>query len=41
MKVIALPNREFPPADDALALSDVVLDSIGELTPRVLDDLSR
>jgi len=41
MKVIALPNREFPPPDDALALSDVVLDSIGELTPRVLDDLSR
>jgi HAD superfamily hydrolase (TIGR01509 family) len=41
MAVIAIPNREFPPADDALALADVVLDSIGKLTPAVLDDLSR
>jgi len=41
MAVVAIPNREFPPADDALALADVVLDSIGKLTPAVLDDLSR
>ena len=41
MRVIAIPNREFRPADDALALSDVVLDSIGDLTPAVIDDLSR
>ena len=37
MVVIAIPNREFPPADDALALADLVLDSIGELTPEAID----
>ena len=31
MKVIAVPNPEFPPADDALAGAQAVLDSIGEL----------
>jgi hypothetical protein len=29
--VIAIPNRAFPPGDDALALADRVLDSIEEL----------
>lgn len=33
MAVFAVPNREFPPADDALALAADVLDSIAELTP--------
>ena len=33
MTVVAVPNREFPPADDALELADVVLDSLSELTP--------
>jgi HAD superfamily hydrolase (TIGR01509 family) len=33
MLVVALPNREFPPADDALALAAVVLGSLGELSP--------
>jgi HAD superfamily hydrolase (TIGR01509 family) len=32
MSVIAVPNREFPPAEDALALADDVLDSISQLT---------
>lgn len=41
MAVIAIPNREFPPAEDALALADVVLGSIGELGPGALADLSR
>jgi HAD superfamily hydrolase (TIGR01509 family) len=36
MRVIAVPNRAYPPADDALALADVVLDSIRELTPEVV-----
>jgi HAD superfamily hydrolase (TIGR01509 family) len=40
MAVIAIPNREFPPADDALALADLVLGSIRELTPAAIDDLS-
>ena len=33
MIVIALPNREFPPTQDALALADDVLGSLDELTP--------
>jgi beta-phosphoglucomutase-like phosphatase (HAD superfamily) len=39
MKVVALPNREFPPSDDALALASVVLDSLDELTPELLERL--
>jgi beta-phosphoglucomutase-like phosphatase (HAD superfamily) len=31
--VFAVPNREFPPSADALALAADVLDSIAELTP--------
>ena len=31
MRVVAIPNRRYPPIDDALALSDVVLGSIDEL----------
>ena len=37
MRVIAIPNREFPPGDEALAAADVVLDSLAELTPDVVD----
>jgi len=33
MRVIAIPNRHFPPGEDALAEADIVLDSIDELTP--------
>ena len=32
MRVVAIPNALYPPAADALALADVVLASIGELT---------
>jgi HAD superfamily hydrolase (TIGR01509 family) len=31
--VVALPNREFPPAPDALALATIVLGSLDELRP--------
>ncbi len=33
MVVVAIPNQDFPPAPDALALADLRLDSIEELTP--------
>jgi HAD superfamily hydrolase (TIGR01509 family) len=33
MMVFAVPNREFPPDDDALTMATEVLDSIAELTP--------
>jgi HAD superfamily hydrolase (TIGR01509 family) len=32
MRVIAIPNAHYPPADDALAVADVVLQSLDELT---------
>jgi beta-phosphoglucomutase-like phosphatase (HAD superfamily) len=37
MLVVALPNREFPPADDALGLAAVVLDSLEELSPALFE----
>ena len=36
MRVVAVPNPHFPPDDDALAQADVVVPSIGGLTPEVL-----
>ncbi|HXY86556.1 MAG TPA: HAD family phosphatase [Gaiellaceae bacterium] len=37
MRVVAIPNATFGPADDALGLADVVLDSIRELTPAAVE----
>jgi beta-phosphoglucomutase-like phosphatase (HAD superfamily) len=37
MRVIAIPNPSYPPGDDALADADVVLASIDELEPAVID----
>ena len=36
MRVVALPNAHYPPAADALALADVVVGSLDELTPAVV-----
>lgn len=36
MRVVAIPNRRYPPDDDALALADVVLGSLDELTAGVV-----
>ncbi len=36
MRVIAIPNRRYPPPADALALAEVVLDSLAELTVHVV-----
>ena len=36
MRVIALPNPSYPPDEEALALADVTLASIAELTPDVV-----
>jgi hypothetical protein len=32
MRVIAIPNAHYPPSAEALAVADVVLASLGELT---------
>jgi len=37
MRVIAIPNQHFPPADDALTQADVLLRSLEELTPEVVE----
>ncbi len=37
LRVLAVPNPHFPPADEALAEADVVLASIAELTPEVVE----
>jgi len=36
MRVIAFPNPSYPPDDEALALADVVIRSLGELTVDVV-----
>jgi HAD superfamily hydrolase (TIGR01509 family) len=37
MKVIAIPNPHFPPGEDSLALADVTLGSLAELTPSTVE----
>jgi HAD superfamily hydrolase (TIGR01509 family) len=36
LRVIAVPNREFPPGGDALAAADVILPTLDELTPEIV-----
>jgi HAD superfamily hydrolase (TIGR01509 family) len=36
MRVVAIPNRAFPPTPEALAMAEVVLDSVGALTPALI-----
>jgi HAD superfamily hydrolase (TIGR01509 family) len=37
MWVVVIPNRRYPPDAEALAEADVVLESLGELTPEAVD----
>lgn len=37
MRVIAIPNPHFPPAEHALAQADVLVQSLEELTPEVVE----
>jgi HAD superfamily hydrolase (TIGR01509 family) len=37
MRVLAIPNRHFPPDPEALEQADVVLDSLAELTPEAVE----
>ena len=36
MRVVAIPNRRYPPPAEALTLADAVLDSLADLTPAVV-----
>jgi HAD superfamily hydrolase (TIGR01509 family) len=40
MWVVAIPNRHFPPSDEALALADVRLESLAELRPDAVESAS-
>lgn len=40
MVVIAVPNHEFPPTADALALARVIVESIDQLTPETIANVS-
>ena len=37
LRVVAIPNREFPPGQAALAAADVVLGSLDGLTPEAIE----
>jgi HAD superfamily hydrolase (TIGR01509 family) len=39
MAVIAVPNRAFPPDEDALALAAEVVETVGEVTPALIERL--
>jgi HAD superfamily hydrolase (TIGR01509 family) len=39
MRVVAIPNRRFPPGKEALQRTDVVLDALDELTPEAITRL--
>jgi HAD superfamily hydrolase (TIGR01509 family) len=39
IRVVAIPNRRFPPGEEALAKADVTLESLDELTPAVITRL--
>jgi HAD superfamily hydrolase (TIGR01509 family) len=39
MRVVAIPNRRFPPGKEALQRADVVLDTLDELTPEAITRL--
>ncbi len=41
MRMVAIPNRRYPPGEEALGAADVVLRSIVELTPATVDEMSR
>jgi HAD superfamily hydrolase (TIGR01509 family) len=37
MRVVAIPNRSFPPSEEALGLADVALESLADLTPAAIE----
>jgi HAD superfamily hydrolase (TIGR01509 family) len=41
MAVIALPNHEFPPGEDALVLASLVLESLDQLTVEAIETATR
>lgn len=40
MTVIAVPNPHYPPADDALARAAATVETVGEVTPELMESVS-
>jgi len=40
MGLIAVPNRQFPPAEQALGLADAVIESLHELRPELIERMA-
>ena len=40
LRVVAIPNRDFPPPHDALALADATVETVVALTPAVVEALA-
>jgi HAD superfamily hydrolase (TIGR01509 family) len=38
MRVVAIPNKRFPPDEEVLAAADVIIPSINELTPDAVEE---
>ena len=41
MRVVAVPNPRYPPDDEALRAADVVIDSLDDLTPELVERANR
>jgi beta-phosphoglucomutase-like phosphatase (HAD superfamily) len=41
MQIVAVPNPDFPPPADALALADAHVETVAEVTPQLIGDLAR
>jgi HAD superfamily hydrolase (TIGR01509 family) len=41
MLLVAVPNRQFPPSEQALALAHAVIDSLDQLRPGLLERIAR
>jgi beta-phosphoglucomutase-like phosphatase (HAD superfamily) len=39
--VLAVPNAAFPPSEDALALADVIVDSLDAITVELVASMDR
>jgi beta-phosphoglucomutase-like phosphatase (HAD superfamily) len=39
--VLAVPNAAFPPSEDALALADIIITSLDEITPQLVTSIGQ
>jgi HAD superfamily hydrolase (TIGR01509 family) len=39
--VLAVPNAAFPPSEDALALADIIIPSLDEITPQLVESVGQ